>query len=963
MKFSFRKKEPDDLDELLESFKDEDLQKRREIRAPHTLTAGEISGQQKSDPAKADEPVLSPLEQLKANMLKAQQKKSEPTPAGGDSLFRVRTDLFENEDDFPTTASQPPAEPSIPPAEAKKVPANAENASPEPEPIVQKETPTAFSAAPVSEAREAVSSAESENTPHRLKKDETLQLTPDYFEESSASSGPAAQDDEAAGQTETIPLSELFAAPTSPIQPPAGKTPAAPAAPAASAESAAPSDTAKTPAAPGSPSVLEKCMPFILDSNEPAPQLSKPAYTLDSVEKILGLQEKEPAEPGKPASPAESIPMGSTQVFSPVSEPSNSGHTPEVISDLEATGTFDIFDSKPAESDTAPVILPEGLIGSAAQPSLSDRLFGQESRADAPLSPAMPDADYEPPFELSSPRDVKNVRRHLKLWVRNGFFRLLATGVFLISLLFLLLPGFSARMDGQNLFLKIFSLSILTLAVAVNADVFRSFSTLKSGTDTYEAGTAACLIAAFPACLLAIFRSAESRVAYEICLGGVLLLFFRSLFRFFKARYLLSNFRQIAPKGDKNAVLLINDQPTTFAMAHTAVDGDILAAAIQKTGFLTDYMKQSIPEHPLFGKSFFYFLVSLACSAMVGIAGWVYHSSLLAGAVAFYVGLLLCNPLMTEACQILPLYCASRRCNRYGAMITGVQAAECIEQSNVLALKCSDLFPKGSVTLSDMQLLSENNIEYTIACAAAITREIDSPLYPVLAKIMETNTQVEMPAADSIKYEESLGITGWVKDSRIYIGNRALMLAHEIEVPSGESDKAFLRKGFFPVYVACNGKACARLILRYLPRAEIAKELFRVTDAGVTILVSNCDQNISEEMLCDYFDLYEDSVKIMSGSGDHLYRTATARSESSLSGGSAGKEAAGLCSVVSASVRIRRSVLLLTICQILFAVPGLIAFGYILLGSASGTVSGTLVLGYLLASAFLSLLAFLFTKP
>jgi Cu+-exporting ATPase len=225
-------------------------------------------------------------------------------------------------------------------------------------------------------------------------------------------------------------------------------------------------------------------------------------------------------------------------------------------------------------------------------------------------------------------------------------------------------------------------------------------------------------------------------------------------------------------------------------------------------------------------------------------------------------------------CESLPLGSAGKRLNKQGGMLTGVKAALSIDLANAIIITSSQLFPSGTITLYDMKILDSNAVDSTLIDAAAITNAIDSPLKGIFNSIAKT-TPVEMPIADTIKYEERLGISGWINDRRIFIGNRTLLEAHGITTPSIEVDKKILRQGFFPVYLASQGKPCALLIVKYNVKKDIAIKLQKLSGMGVTFLIDNCDPNLTNQMVADYFGIWEESVRIMGSSGSQLNRNAT----------------------------------------------------------------------------------------
>ncbi len=708
-------------------------------------------------------------------------------------------------------------------------------------------------------------------------------------------------------------------------------------------------------------SLLKNCLPFIMDGNngEYIPD-DKPSYTLDSVASILGIEEPEEEaeeEAEKAEEPEES--QEKTMIFKAIDDTGNLPDISDIDTKTKTSATRDI-----ASTATMPVIIPDEMISATRDVDISEEFLRSKAPTDLGMSQTQVQEEYEsftPEFEYHGKNDRKKVKKLLLTKRRSCFLKFLGSMLGLLILGILALPAFSDKMLSFNAAFAVFTGIAYLLPVVCNFDIFASLTSLFTKRTSAEAGISISVLISTVAILLTLIKALAGEVYYGIALMTVFSLVFRSYFRFRRSQYIYTNFLRISSDSEKYGITLIDDAPTTFAMARKAIDGDVLIAAPKRTHTVTDFIKNSTFDVDFDGRARLLFCIGLIFSLLAGIAFGFYRMSFMTGVVTACAFTALFAPLTSLACSVLPLSSAAMHLNRYGAVLTGLRAARQIEEANACVIDCDSLFPKGSIKLANMKVMAQNNLEETIACACAITANIKSPLAPVFKTIMETNKEVKIPVADSIKYEERLGVTGWVGNKRIFIGNRALMLAHEIPVPDAEKDKKLMRDGYFPVYVACNGKACALLVLKYIPDPDIARELDRISAMGLTILVNNCDQNISEEMVCDYFDLYSDSVKMMSGSGVHMYRTAANFEESMNTGAVIKRSAAAMAATIYCANRVKRANALLQIAHIISIVLGVIIFSYIVFGNLY--VNCTYVALYQFVCFILSGIAYLFTKP
>ena len=398
-------------------------------------------------------------------------------------------------------------------------------------------------------------------------------------------------------------------------------------------------------------------------------------------------------------------------------------------------------------------------------------------------------------------------------------------------------------------------------------------------------------------------------------------------------------------------------------MAKNAIDGDVLAAAPQRTKHIDGYMKHSTFRIFLAGKLPFITVISILLSIIVGFACASYFDGIVYG--LYSAAAIQCFAALPVIFMLdsLPLYSSAKRLGKMGAMIAGKTGAEKIENANAAVLNADELFPSGTVQLHQMKLLSDNSIDDTIIRAASLTDALSSPLSPIFKKIAGTGGNVVLPDSDTVKYEDKMGISGWVDNKLLFIGNRTLMEAHGIEVPSVEVDRKILRKGLFPVYVATENKACALITVRYTVRPDIARELRRVSALGVTMLINSSDPNMTEEMICDYFGLYEDSVKVMSAAGCHMYKNAVTPNESCFAPAAYKGNPMGLAAIIGNAGKIKKSNLTLTVLYVILSVLGAVLFAYMSFDGSGSLMSGASVLLYSLISTAVSYILYLTQKP
>lgn len=765
---------------------------------------------------------------------------------------------------------------------------------------------------------------------------------------------------------------------------------------------------------PAQESLLHKCMPYIVDDEGNDVSLpAEPLYQLESVADILRSNSERTLEklsrkydvtlddlgrgaPGSGQTPPErkkSSPEPHVQTAEQPSRPPQTEKTAPrgIILDGEPI-VFD--DELPQISDidtkTAPKAAPENTeAGSAAtirftpirnegadaehmSVSTITRTIDLTGELNELSLPENPDVDemrleqsefetFQPSEESADPAAAKRLIAKLSRVRRRAFLQTVFSLLLLAVCAAFLIPVFSDVLIRAPRTGMAVCTGLLAAATLINADIFASFKTLFSRRSSCGAPASLCSLSLLA---LGVVAAVQKANVYELLLVGMLILSVRAFCRFRSASAMVGNLRQAVNPRPKKAVTLITDEATAFAMAKSAVEGDALIAAPRETGAVDDFMKYAEYAPVLDGRMRFVSLGALLLSIVTGFAAAAFFHSALSGlyTAAVVLSAAACPALFLI--DSLPLGAAAGRLNKKGAFIAGRAAANRLEMANAAVLSAQDIFPEGTVTMQSVKVLCENSFDANILRAASLTEAVGSPLAPIFKRIAGTGAGYTIPDSETVKYEDRLGLSGWVDDELLFIGNRTLMQAHGIAVPDIEVDRKILRRGFFPVYLGVGNKACALIVVRYDVDPQVVYELRRLTGLGVTLLINNCDPNLTEEMICDYLGLYGDSVKIMSNSGVHMYKNAVIPCERCSAPAAFRGNPLNFISVLNCASRIKRSTRLLTVFYALALCIGTVLFVYLsFLGGAAAPVGGMQVLLAQLGVTVVSFILFLISKP
>lgn len=779
----------------------------------------------------------------------------------------------------------------------------------------------------------------------------------------------------------------------------------------AQAEAIAKENETKKETAAAKPSLLDQCMPYIVDENGNDASVNKePLYKLESVAEILksdgektleklskeygisfesittdskSATKPEPKKPTLMEKPEVTKDFSFEEIIK--TEPEEETTETETKKDISSTSTYQISDidnsgsffkdikpSVPTDTGTV-TFTPITDVADVKKVVVSTHtkpidFTGELLKVSEPVTPETEEVqleksefeEYSPELEFTDNDSGRKILKGLAKQKKFSFLSMWGSILLTLMLAFFELPFMSSVILEYNRVCMIIASCFTLLTVGLNFPIFTSLIKLFSRKASSDVPISLAVIAV---ALYAVFGIMAGEIILNMLLLLSITLCFCSIGRFLKASEKLRSFKQIFSSASKHGIKLISDPAIAFAMSKGSVEGDTLVAAPQSTAFIEDYIKHSTFGTFLGGKINIITVASLVLSILTGFLAATYFEGAVYG---FYsAAVIQCFAAIPSIFFIdsLPLYHSSKKLAKFGAMISGKTGAEKIEEANAVVLSSADLFPSGTVTLHRMQVLSENNLEDTIIRAASLTDALQSPLAPIFKKIAGTGNITAYPDSDTVKYEETLGISGWVDNRLLFIGNRTLMEAHGIDVPSVEVDRKILRQGYFPVYVASQNKACALLVVQYNADPNVSKELRRLTGSGVTVLVKSSDPNLTEEMICDYLGLYEDSVKVMSAAGCHIYVNTVTPVKTCSAAAAYKSNPLALPAILNSAGRIRRSNILLTAAYIITAVFGILLFAYTSFGGSGSLLGDTAALLYGLISTAVSYLLYLTQKP
>ncbi len=264
--------------------------------------------------------------------------------------------------------------------------------------------------------------------------------------------------------------------------------------------------------------------------------------------------------------------------------------------------------------------------------------------------------------------------------------------------------------------------------------------------------------------------------------------------------------------------------------------------------------------------------VSLLIAVIVGFAknDFSYAFSIFSCAVCMSV------PVSSAAALALSLERANKQLRDDGAFLSSYAAAFEYETTNAVALEAEDIFPPACCDLHGIKQLGNVKLDEVVLTAASMILPLGGPIAALFDNVVMGCKELLSPVED-LMYEDRLGLSGWIRERKVFLGNRKMMEHHNIEIPPEVNEARYRQKGRRILYLADNGKLVAFFVVSYGSDIRIAEQIVRMEENGINLLVHTTDPNITENAIALTFGIPCNSVKVVSSSAGEVLKTYSTR--------------------------------------------------------------------------------------
>lgn len=318
-------------------------------------------------------------------------------------------------------------------------------------------------------------------------------------------------------------------------------------------------------------------------------------------------------------------------------------------------------------------------------------------------------------------------------------------------------------------------------------------------------------------------------------------------------------------------------------------------------------------------------------SLIIGICNFIMCKNVFSAVSVLTASACMCVPVATKLVADLSLKKISMNCHKVDAAIGGFETIKKFGNVNGVIVNSTDLYPRRKIILQGIKTVNGSLLDQTLVCAAAVINSVDSPLRVIMSRIVK-GKRVNLLSPKDVVYEEGRGLVGWVNGKRILIGNRDLLLNHGFSPPSRDFEKKHLSENKKVVYFAIGYDLVTMFVLSYVPNLEFQNDFRTLSKLGVKVFVRSLDCNVTPEMIARDFNVYYDSVKLISNS-DNIALSKKIDSELDSDDAYAitlGKTKS-LFKIITSCIKAKSSILLATIISTISTVMGLCLVAFLML--------------------------------
>ena len=234
---------------------------------------------------------------------------------------------------------------------------------------------------------------------------------------------------------------------------------------------------------------------------------------------------------------------------------------------------------------------------------------------------------------------------------------------------------------------------------------------------------------------------------------------------------------------------------------------------------------------------------------------------------AITASLCLCGPTLCEFARTYFMYRENRKLASLGAAVTSFEGIKTMEKASCVAMDASDLFI-AKVQKFKAVRMSRMSVQNSATLTAALLKDTGSLLSTCFEGYEET-IDGDLPSAEDLEYEPRKGYSALVAGRRVIVGNRNMLIKHEIDVPTKQEERAYAGNKSC-MYVVVDGELTATFLVSYDLIPSLRKSVASFAKTNLVLLLTTTDPSITESLVSLKLGTDISSIKILGNNASAL---------------------------------------------------------------------------------------------
>lgn len=567
--------------------------------------------------------------------------------------------------------------------------------------------------------------------------------------------------------------------------------------------------------------------------------------------------------------------------------------------------------------------------------------------------------------EYTSPAERTRIYSRLREMSKRATVNIIVVAVLeAVFVILNIIPAISEELSIETGFfavgsvgLSVLNAVLLIIAVALHGAKFAAgFKALATMTVTSDSVVSLSIVAAFIQNTVAAVVAPEGMGSVVFSAAAIFAILLSKISEKLDAKRILANFEVLAFKYEHNmyAVHSIDNESEIFELGRGLMMGNAELLYSSQVSFAEDFIKNS--KSDVAGGKLMKILVAATAGAsfITAIAAGIVNESAMVALSAFAGTFCVCSPVFSAFIPAFVARTTNFSLNPTGTVITGVGSAEQTACANAVVLDSADIFDRSRCMMHGMKDFKNIRIDDVLLYAAALVIKSGGPLRESFEQVVDGRQDI-LPSVKELVYEDKLGITARIHNQKVLLGNRSLLVHHNVEVPDKSVEEKYSHSGRKVMYLAVAGKLAALFVVSYAVDKKL-EGYFRVLESnGIQVLVRTNDVNITEELISKSFGLPLETFKVLSSTAGRLFkRRRDAVCDKLPAGIIHDGTAFSMLRAVAASCSISSKVRLASIVQIVLSVLGFALITALYCTGLGEFVNGLTAILFLAAGSLIS---------